>query len=499
MKIEEILALPTIEERISYLKKGRKTPLPDKGRLYNDWDANLHEIKTDKAKYPDIKIKTQMEQTVFDENTGKSYTIPEKTKTVEPNRIVIPLEQDIVNIHTAFTVGTEPAMECNPEESEKGLFSTLKRVLDKNKIKYQNKRIVRSWLSEQECAEYWYTTEDNEGFWNRILAKLGVKMNVKPQHKLKSVLWSPFRGDTLYPFFNEKGDMVAFSREYKRKTIKDIEVSCFMVITAENVHLWELSSETTEWTEQVFKHGFKKLPVMYCYRSEALCDKIHSIRVRLEKLLSSYADCIDYHFFPILKLFGDLDPNTTQMSGDMRNRVVQLTGQGANAEYLTWNQASETVKLELESLTEKAYSMTNTPRVMPEALHTLGTSFSGVSFRYMFMGAHLAVENHAEEIGEFMQRRVNFLISAISSINTSFEKAAQTIDIDVQIQPYMIDSEREKIDTAVAAVDGGVWTRREGIVFAGNADMVEENLREIEEEKAEKQEVAKIGFNTQKE
>lgn len=485
MKIEEILALPTIEEKITYLKKGRKTAQPDVKQLYADWNPQLHEIMTDKDKYPNIKIQTKMETAIFDENTGKTYIEPAQTKSVEPNRIVIPLEQDIVNIHTAFTVGTEPAMECNPEESEKGLFSTLKRVLDKNKIKYQNKRIVRSWLSEQECAEYWYVTEDNEGFWSRILSKLGIKMNVKPQHKLKSVLWSPFRGDKLYPFIDEQGNMVAFSREYKRKTIKDVEITCFMTVTDKEVYIWELSSESTEWTEKKFEHKFKKLPVLYCYRAEAYCNKIRSIRIRLEKLISSYADCIDYHFFPILKLFGDLDPNTTQLSGEMRNRIVQLTGQGANAEYLTWNQASETVKLELDSLTEKAYSMTNTPRVMPENLKGLGTSFSGVSFRYMFMGAHLAVENHAEEIGEFMQRRVNFLVSAIGSINTAFEKPAETIDIDVKIQPYMIDSERDKVDTAVAAVDGGVWTRREGIMFAGNADMIEENLKEIEEDKAE--------------
>ncbi len=496
MKIEEILALPTIEEKITYLKKGRKTAQPDVKQLYADWNPQLHEIMTDKDKYPNIKIQTKMETAIFDENTGKTYIEPAQTKSVEPNRIAIPLEQDIVNIHTAFTVGTEPAMECNPEESEKGLFSTLKRVLDKNKIKYQNKRIVRSWLSEQECAEYWYVTEDNEGFWSRILSKLGIKMNVKPQHKLKSVLWSPFRGDKLYPFFDEQGNMVAFSREYKRKTIKDVEITCFMTVTDKKVYIWELSSENTEWTEKKFEHKFKKLPVLYCYRAEAYCNKIRSIRIRLEKLISSYADCIDYHFFPILKLFGDLDPNTTQLSGEMRNRIVQLTGQGANAEYLTWNQASETVKLELDSLTEKAYSMTNTPRVMPENLKGLGTSFSGVSFRYMFMGAHLAVENHAEEIGEFMQRRVNFLVSAIGSINTAFEKPAETIDIDVKIQPYMIDSERDKVDTAVAAVDGGVWTRREGIMFAGNADMIEENLKEIEEDRAERDmhNNNKIGF-----
>ena len=129
--------------------------------------------------------------------------------------------------------------------------------------------------------------------------------------------------------------------------------------------------------------------------------------------------------------------------------------------------------------------MTNTPRIMPEALHQLGSSFSGVSFRYMFMGAHLSVENHAEEIGEFMQRRVNFLIHALGKINTAFEAASNTIDIDVEIQPYMIDSISDNVSTAVNAVNGGVWSRKEGIMFCGNIDRVDEVYKEIMEEKQE--------------
>lgn len=478
MTIDEILALESIDDKIQYLKKGRKTELPDREKLYNDWNPNRHEIIIDEEKYPKIKIQTEPERSVYDDITGKTYKQDAKTQTVDPNRIAIPLEQDIVNIQTAFTVGEEPKMNCNPEEGEKGLFEALKVILRKNKIKYKNKRIVRSWLSEQECAEYWYVTKD-DGFWAKLMSKIALAVgNAKPEYKLRSVLWSPFRGDKLYPFFDEQNDLVAFSREYKKKDIDGNEISCFMTITSKKVYEWEF---TTDWQQKEYLHGFDKLPVIYCYRPEAYCEKIKTIRVRIEKLLSNYADCIDYHFFPILKLFGDVE----KLSGNFKNRVVQLTGNGADAQYLTWNQASETVKLELENLTEKAYSMTNTPRVMPEALKNLGTSFSGVSFRYMFMGAHLSVEDHAEDMGEFMQRRTNFLVHAIGKVNTSFEKASNTIDIDVEIQPYMIDSVSDNVATAVSAVNGGVWSRKEGIMFCGNVDRVDEVYKEIMEEKAE--------------
>ena len=116
---------------------------------------------------------------------------------------------------------------------------------------------------------------------------------------------------------------------------------------------------------------------------------------------------------------------------------------------------------------------------------------------FMFMGAHMAVENHGEVIGEFLQRRVNFIVSALGSINpTEFSKASQTIDIETELVPYMIDDLNDKVTTAVSAVSGGIWSTREGIMFAGNADRVEEELVEIKEEQAAKNE--QIGNKGQK-
>ena len=280
--------------------------------------------------------------------------------------------------------------------------------------------------------------------------------------------------------------MWLFSREYKKRDISGNETTCFMCITADMVYNWELDRE---WSDAgSFRHKFAKLPVLYSYRPEALCDKIRTIRIRLEKLLSGYADCIDYHFFPILMLFGDVQ----NFSGEFKNRVVELTGDGANAAYLTWNQASDPVKVELDTYFNQAYAMTNTPRISFDQLKGSGSALSGVAFRYVFMGAHMAVSNHGEELGMFMQRRVNFLLSALGSINPSLAKASETIDVDVDIVPYIIDNIDDKVKTAVSAVQGGVWSQRDGIMFAGNAARVDEALKEIrEEQKAQEKTDAK--------
>lgn len=174
--------------------------------------------------------------------------------------------------------------------------------------------------------------------------------------------------------------------------------------------------------------------------------------------------------------------------GKVKDRMVKLTGEGADAQYLTWNQVPDTVKFEAETLTNMAYDMSNTPRISFETLKGVGKA-SGTAFRFMFMGAHMAVENHGEVIGEFLQRRVNFLTSALGDVNPSeFDKASKMIDIETNLIPYMIDDLNDKVATAVSAVGGGIWSTREGIMFAGNSDRVEEELAEIKSEQEAKNE-----------
>ena len=476
MDIKDVLALSDIDEKIKKLKE-RNTPLPDTKELMSDWNHYQHEVHTDLEKYPKRKVLKKEAKEEYDPTQGKKITSPAEYTDEEVNRISVPIEQDIVNIHTAFTVGTEPKLDCTPNnDEEKELFEVIKTLYKKNKLKYQNKKIVRSWLSETEVAEYWYVSEDSS-FWEKVWAKIKKTFTGKtrPTKKLKSVLWSPFKGDKLYPFFDEYGDLVAFSRGYQKKDDKGNDYECFMTITNKVIYMWE---NKDGWTQKAqFAHGLPKLPIIYGHRAESLCKNIKPLRIRFEKLLSSYADCIDYHFFPLLMLFGEVEG----FAGKTKDRIVKLEGEGADAKYLVWNQAPETVKLELNTMLELMYSMTQTPRISFENLKGLGSAVSGTAFRFMFMAAHMAVENHAEEIGGFFQRRVNFLSSALGAINTDYEKASQTIDIDSEIIPYMIDSLSDRVKTAVSATSGGIWSKREGIMFAGNADRVDEELKEIED------------------
>ena len=72
MTLEEVLALADNNQRIEYLKKGRRTPVV---RLYNDWNPNKHEIITDPEKYLQIRVVTEKGKEVQNQTSkGKIKT-----------------------------------------------------------------------------------------------------------------------------------------------------------------------------------------------------------------------------------------------------------------------------------------------------------------------------------------------------------------------------------------------------------------------------------------
>lgn len=487
MTLQEILSQENIADKIKLIKQARKTPIVEVEQLKKDWDPMLHDVMDNTLRPDEIKVISPEEK---DPLTGK-VTKAAITKDEPVNRIPLPLEQDIVNIHTAFTVGNEPDLTCETEDDkEKELFKVVKTIDRKNKVKYLNKRIVRSWLAETEVAEYWYTVED-KSFWKLILNKVksvfGVKANAT--RKFKCAVWSPFRGDTLWPFFDDANDYKGLGREYMIKQADGTTINYFQFVDDNSVYLWVQNG--ADWSNAPgypFKHNFKKNPTIYSYREKSLCAKIRPIRNRLETIISNYGDCIDYNFFPKLVATGKVIGNNPKAA---RGGLVELENQG-DLKYLSWQQTPEAAKLEIDTLTENAYSLTNTPRISFENLRGMGNAFSGISFKYAFMGAHMAVEMHAETLGEHLQRRYNFLVSAIGSVNTAYADASETIDIDVQIVPYMIDSTSDKIKNAADAVMGGIASRKTGIILAGlvEEDNVDQELSDIEEDEKKKNEVS---------
>lgn len=482
MTLEEILAVEDIGKRIQLLKEYRRSPKPNVKDLKKMWNPEEHDVMN-----PSIRKKRRVLVTEAETDEDGNIIKPAKYQEEDVNRIALPIEQEIVNLHTAFTVGKDPTISyVSNSKKEDNLYSVIQAVNRDNKIRYHNKKIVRAWFSEEEVVEYWYA-KGSGSFWAKVAARIaGLFGNARPEKKLRCVIWSPFRGDTLYPFYDDNGDYVAQSREYQAKdwSISGVKtVTYFQTVTDTNVYLWKMvDGQWIEVTDECFEHNLGKLPCIYMPKTEALCKKVRGLRKRLEKVLSDYADCIDYHFFPYLILKGELAGPAGLGSQDERRRLIKIED-GADAYYLTWDQVPDAIKLEITTLFENIYGLTDTPRITFENLKGIGNAVSGESFRYMFMAMLFAVDKHAETVGEFLQRRYNFLVAAIGSLCPALKPACDSIDLNVEVTPYTIDSLSDKLDSATKAIDAKLLSRKSGMMFVGMTDRVDEEIEQIEKEK----------------
>lgn len=476
-RIEEIFLLPTWEERINFIKKSRKTEAPKTKENQEAWFAEKHRVN-DKTFRKNLK--TLVKDGYIDDK-GKEF--PPEFEEEEVARIALPIEQDIVNIHVAFTVGNEPELKTETEEEkELDLLRLLKKVYKENKLRYINKREVRSWLSEQEVCEYWYRHKDT-GFWRKVWTKIAslVGISIKPEYKLRMQMWSPFKGDKLYPIYADNGsDFLGIGREFEIKNTDGSTEQRFMLVTGDMVY--QVENGSGDWTDSEgypFKHGFTKIPALYAYREETLCKNITGARESLETLTSDFSDAIKMNFFPKLILEGDLANGGAQNIG--KSHLLKITG-GGKAYYLDWHQTSDMVKTQMDNLLVRCYSLTNTPLIAFDQLKGAGDFPSGTAFDFLFMATLFAVDRHWEDMGEFFQRRCNFLQTAIGDLVPSMKEVSETLEVNVEQRPYRIEDLSKRIVDAATAVEKGVMSRKQGVMLVGIADEFKDELELIEQD-----------------
>ena len=206
MTIEEIFKLATANDVISELKSCRFIPQPDVEAANKALNIKLHNINNPVIR-PDKRVQVSSDQEA-DSAQKVISTDGESTnfKTVKVARVAVAIQKLIIKRAVSFCFGNKPLYNSTPEnEQEKAVAFALERIMHDVKCNSLNRKIGRSIFGYKECAEYWYPVE-----------KPHAKYGFPSQYKMRCSLFSPALGDTLYPYFDETGDMVAFSRSFAR-------------------------------------------------------------------------------------------------------------------------------------------------------------------------------------------------------------------------------------------------------------------------------------------
>lgn len=449
MTIEELLEKSGSEltNVINELRNGRNTPEPNSKEYAAQFDPKLHEVN-DRRKRPDKLVVVDKDSDEYGEvkniNPNAELTTEQGFRIEPVTRIALAIQKLIVKRAVAFTFGNPVTYNANPEdEAQKALLQAINRVFYDVKEETLNRRIARSLYSTTEVAELWYPveTEPHELY--------GFKKNIK----FKVAVFSPMFGDRLYPYFDEARDLIAFSREFTRKDRDLITRTYFETYTKDKHYLWSCEGlETTTGGNWELVEGYPKditigkIPIIYASQPQVEWEDVQSLIDRLEKLLSNFADTNDYHASP--KIF--VQGKVVGFARKGEAGAIIEGEQGATAQYLSWANAPESVKLEIDTLLRMIYTITQTPDISFDTVKGLG-AISGVALQLLFMDAHLKVQDKTEIFSEYLQRRINVLKAYMGQANINWKEAASRLIVEPKITPYIIEDELSKINILQAA------------------------------------------------
>ncbi len=437
-----------------------------------------------------------------------------KTKLVDVNRIGVPLQKLIVKRRVAFMNVSKIQLEANPKtDDEQRLYDMVKKTRDDNKIEFIEKEVARRLLSELQVAKLWYAEPVNASeYWGKLVKKGG-------NFRLRCKIVSPDLGYKLLPIFDDHGNMIYFGLQYKSRmsfselikvSPEDIanygsmEDERFDIYSATHLYKFRKArpGETIVSTpnnngwivESVKSHTYTKIPVIYYSKPAPPWADVQSAIDRIEALLSDMGETNIYHASPIFAMFGDVSAKMLER-GD-QGKAIQIKGEKGDARYVTWEQATDAIKLEMDNLMKVVFDGTQTAQMSMDDLKGLGAT-SGVAYDRIFMDSHLAARDEIDgEYGLGTKRDINLLKAMCGSIDTSLAPVSKTFAIGFDIPIYRINDDGETLDVLIKAKNNKLLSQKTAVEYSPLTKSSEDELVQIKKEDAEQ---LALNTKTQKE
>lgn len=455
---------------IKELQSGRGRTLPNIDPFKNELDPITHKIM-DPVYRKDKWVNISDDDDQISEDEINEFGGKKGKKPVKVERIPLALQRIIVERAVSFAFGKPLLITADVEDGsvEADVLKAVKMVLRDAKTKSADRKVARTMFSTTEVAELWYPVEKKHSTYG-----------FDSDFKLRMAIFSPMDGDKLYPYFDDYGNMAAFSREYLVELNDNKQHKFFETWTEEMHYKWELHENSWVLSEgEPIENPIGKIPIVYGCQDEVEWYVVEHLIERLEVLLSNFADTNDYHASPKIFVTGEL----RGFAEKGESGAIIEGEEGSKAEYLAWQQAPEAVKLEIETLLKMIYTLTQTPDISWDSVK--GLNVSGVTLKMLFMDAHLKVQTKAEVFDEYMERRMSIIQSWLKEMNSNsdFMNACDNLLIDVALQPYMISDDSANVSTLMAATgQKAIMSRKTAIQNLGMVNDVEAEIALIADE-----------------
>lgn len=439
----------TESERITALKqKTISVPSWDE-RLVKEYDQTMHPVM-DKRLYRDRVRNDGIERVT---------------------RITLCFQRLATKRMTELVCGIPVKRVYKPTNTrQKQVAQVMEAIFSRNRIGSVNVDRLNQLFAGCEIFTLWYAVEQANSLYG-----------ISSPFKMRCRTFSPMLGDELYPFFDEYGDMVAMSIGYTRK-VKDQDVQFFDTYTEDRHVKW--SNEGGDWVElENEKITLTKIPGVYAYRPTPVWEDTSNTVYEMEWALSRNGNYLRENSKPVFVVFADRPIEFEQeKSGDEESKAVLQYPSGSNAQYVTWQQAVESLKFYIEQLRSLYFTQLQLPDWSYEKMSQ--QALSGESRKQMLIDAELKVQDESGRLLEFFDRECNVVKAFVKLImGAAYHADIDALEIENVITPYRITDKKEEVEHLMTANGNRpIMSQRESIEAYGHSDDVDKTLREIAEQ-----------------
>ena len=456
MTIEEIFGSKelTAAEKIAALKEKTIT-IPvwaGKKGLEMEFDPTKHPVM-DKSIYPDVI---------------------EDNRVEEVTRITCDLQRLAVKRMTELCCGIPVKRVYRPEnDKQKEIAAYIEAIFDRNRINSVNIERLNMLFAGCEVLTLWYAVEDKNNHYG-----------FDSPLKLRCRNFSPMLGDSLYPLFDEYGDMVAMSVGYARKQGRKT-IQYFDVYSAKR-HV-RYSNEGGDWAEVANEQiTLGKIPCVYMYRPTPIWEDTSKTVYEIEWSLSRNGNYLRRNSKPLFIVYADeIIKYGDEKSENEEFRSVMQYPKGSTAQYVTWEQATENLKFHVNELRSLFFTQLQLPDWSYEKMSQ--QALSGESRKQLFIDAQMKVNDESGRLLEGFDREINIVKAFLKSMMLQqYHTDIDALKVESRITPFSITDTKETVDMLMTANGGEpIMSQRESIEEFGHSDDVDKTLEEIAQQSVE--------------
>lgn len=453
--IKEILGSDMTErERITALKQ-KTVPVPvwaGRKGLESEYDPKKHPVM-DRQIYPDIVRDDGIERVT---------------------RITLSFQKLAATRMSELCTGIPVKRVYKPENDKQKLIAkVIEKIYDRNRINSVNTKRCKQLFAGCEIFTLWYAIEQRNNLYG-----------VNSALKLRCRTFSPMLGDELYPFFDEYGDMTAMSIGYTRKVGKK-NVQYFDTYTdGDGSRHIKWSNESGEWAVVEDENTtLLKIPGVYAWRPMPIWEDTSRNVYEMEWSLSRNGNYLRENSKPKFVVCADaVISYGDEKSPNKEFKAVSQFPSGAKAEYVTWSQATESLKFHIETLRSLYFTQLQLPDWSYEKMSQ--QALSGESRKQMFIDAELKVGDESGDLLEFFDRENN-VVKAFAKLimGSQYHADIDALPIENVITPYRITDRKEQVEMLMTANGNKpLMSQRESIEEYGHSDNVDKTIEEIKNE-----------------